>query len=343
MPVGHHPDSMAPMDTGFLKPFVVAAIRTLHEFCGIDATLKAVVATTIDSPRYPVDIAGVIGITGKTFRGAMAISFPKETFLFVMNKMLKENHTELTQDLEDGAAEFSNVIFGQAKAVLNQAGQQIKMAIPSVIKGMELESGCPTSTNGDLVILMTEAGPLYIEFAGEDVEHQAHHPAPTGAAVPKLDAHVLMSFVEGIRKTMETQCFVHPAAGTPFFKKPDSDFRFEVGGLVGVTGAAFSGAFSICFEKSVFLLLVENMTGEKCTEVTREIEDAAAELVNIVFGSAKHVLNAEGYALRTAIPTIIRGKNVQSIYPSQRQPIVVPFSLGGGQFWVEFAFEAVQH
>lgn len=335
---------MSTIDTGFLKPFVIGAIRTLKDFCGIDATLQSL-GPSAESAQHQVDIAGVIGITGKAFRGAMTISFEKRTFLAIMNKMLNENYTELTSELEDGAAELSNVIFGQAKSALNQAGHQIKMAIPSVMKGEQLESGCPTSTKGDLVILTTSDGPIYIEFAGESETVQAPTnvgPIRDGSA-PKLDAHVLMSFVDGIRKTLQTQCNATATAGSPFFKKPESDFSFDVGGIVGFTGAAFGGTLSICFEEKVFLKIVENLTGEKHASVSKDIEDAAAELVSIVFGTSKAILNSEGYALRGAIPTIVRGKKVHSLYPAQRPPIVLPFQLFEGMFWVEFAFENIKH
>lgn len=334
-----------PIDKSFLKPFIVGAIRTVKDLSGVDVQFETMGPSASFTERYRVDIAGVIGITGNRFKGAMTLCFPKEVFLLIMNKMLGENHTELNHELEDGAAELSNIIFGQAKAALNQAGHQIKMAIPSVIRGERLESGCPTSTSGDLVILKTPAGPFIIEFAGalmdEDrAEALALAQTKRGKEIPKLDAQVLLHFVNGIQKTLRVQCNVEPIPGKPYPRKGlEGGFTFQIGGIIGITSASFGGTFSICFEKDVFLQLVYNLTGEQFTEITKDIEDAAAEIVNICFGTAKKLLNADGYVVQSAIPTIVRGINLHSAHPANKPPIVMPFSVFNGFFWVEFAFE----
>ena len=109
--------------------------------------------------------------------------------------------------------------------------------------------------------------------------------------------------------------------------------------MIGITGAAFGGNFSICFEEAVFMKVLEGMFGEPVTKIEPGMDDAAAEIVNMVFGVAKQVLNEKGYALQMAIPTIISGKGLQSLYPARKPPIVIPFQLYGGHFWVEFAFD----
>ncbi len=81
------------------------------------------------------DISGVIGLTGEQMNGTVVITFPEETFLKLMSKMLGEEFTELNPDLHDGAAEFTNMIFGKAKVELNEKGYGFKMAIPSIVTG----------------------------------------------------------------------------------------------------------------------------------------------------------------------------------------------------------------
>ena len=333
------------LENTFLTPFIEASVKTLQELCKTETKLEKM-GPRDSMPPFSASIAGVIGITGKKFQGAMSLSFPKSVFITLMNRMLSEENTEITADLTDGAAELSNIIFGHAKMALNEAGAEIKMALPSVLQGEELQSRSGAIQSSTVILLTTSAGPVCIEFTGRVIS--ATEPTddtskkiqtPLMETLPKLDAHVLMSFIEGIRKTYKLQCGAVPVAGSPYLKNSREPYRFEIGGVLGITGSTFSGTFAMCYEKAVFLKVLERIFGEPITEITKDVEDGAAELVNIVFGVAKQILNEEGHALRMAIPTIVRGKSVTSQFPGQKPPIVVPFELFGGHFWVEFAFD----
>lgn len=329
---------MTQLDAAFLDPFIAATLRTLKVQCNTEAAIETMGgAGTV--PRIPVVIAGVIGITGRTYQGAMSLSFTREAFLHLMGQMLQEELTDITPELADGAAELSNIIFGHAKLALNASGHDIRMALPSVLKADELSSGAPMNTDATAILLRTPAGPLVIEFAGRsiDEDRKAAEAPKSGQGMPRLDAHVLMSFVNGFRQTFRVQCGVEAVALTPFLKTAENIYPFELGSVMGITGAAFGGTIAICFQKQVFLSVLERMLGEKVQEISAEYEDAATEIMNIAFGVAKQVLNSEGYALRMAIPTVVRGKAVESLYPGRRPPIVLPFRLFEGIFWVEFA------
>lgn len=334
---------MGKINTAFLGPFIGAAMKTVRDMCGMECELE------YQGPRdrttkKVVDIAGTIGLTGRDFRGAMIVSFPKATFLSLMARLLKERHREITPELEDGAAELTNIIFGLAKTHLNQAGHQFSMAIPSVLRGDELETNISASfTEGQTVIISTFSGPFYIEFAGEEVKETPADASAANRTIPKLDGTVLMSFVEGVKKTMKIQASEDVIPGSPFFNKTGGEYQFDVGGQLGMNGGSFDGTFGIFFEKDAFLGMVTKLLGEKHQQINADIEDAASEIVNIVFGSSKTVLNQQGFALRTAIPTVVRGKNVHSIHPAKRSPIVLPFQGFGGKFWVEFAFQPTQN
>ncbi|MBL7715606.1 MAG: chemotaxis protein CheX [Bdellovibrionales bacterium] len=334
---------MGKINTAFLGPFIGAAMKTVRDMCGMECELEYQ-GPRDKTTKKPVDIAGTIGLTGKEFRGAMIVSFPKATFLSLMARLLKERHREITPELEDGAAELTNIIFGLAKTHLNQAGHSFSMAIPSVLRGDELETNISASfTDGQTVIISTFSGPFYIEFAGEEIKEVANESSDENKAIPKLDANVLMSFVDGVKKTMKVQAQEDVVPGSPFFNKSGNEYQFEVGGQMGMNGGSFDGTFGIFFEKQTFLGMVAKLLGETPQEIHAGIEDAASEIVNIVFGTSKTVLNQQGFNLRTAIPTIVRGKNVHSIHPAKRSPIVLPFQGFGGKFWVEFAFQPTQN
>lgn len=106
----------------------------------------------------------MIGLVSDVFSGSVVISFPQATFLNVMSRMLGEEFTEITKEIEDGAGEITNIIFGQAKITLNERGYGIKTALPSVVTGQD-HSILQMSTGPRVVVpFETDVGPFFVEI-----------------------------------------------------------------------------------------------------------------------------------------------------------------------------------
>jgi chemotaxis protein CheX len=151
------------MDVRFFKPFVDATIKTLHVQCRVDAVHeKPFLKGTQPQPEY--DLAAVIALTSNAFNGTITLSFPKETFLGVIAGMLGEKHAEITQELEDGAAELLNIIFGQAKLTLTEQGYVVEKAIPTVIRGSHLQTKIITDRPVVVLPFNTSSGKFEIEI-----------------------------------------------------------------------------------------------------------------------------------------------------------------------------------
>lgn len=123
------------LDTNFVNPFLAATLHVLKVQAGIEAIAQKIYLK--EEEKMLGDISGVIGIVSDSFNGSVVISFPEKTFLAVMSGMLGENYTEVSQEIIDGAGEITNMIFGQAKIVLNDQGYGIKTALPSVVTGKD--------------------------------------------------------------------------------------------------------------------------------------------------------------------------------------------------------------
>lgn len=156
---------MAPrkIDVNFINPFLVATIGVLK----IQANVVAKPGQPFkcgSKDRYFGDVSGVIGLVSDAFVGAVVLSFPEKTFLAIMSSMLGEPIQQLTQEIVDGAGELTNIIFGQAKVVLNDQGYGIKTAIPTVVTGSN--HTIQTQTAGPRVALPFEstAGPFTVEI-----------------------------------------------------------------------------------------------------------------------------------------------------------------------------------
>lgn len=157
------PKKPASLDAAFIDPFLRATIKVLD--------LQATTKVTPGKPyvRKPTekllgDISGTIGLTSDTFSGSVVISFPAPTFLKVMSRMLGEEFKELNEDLYDGAGELTNIIFGQAKIVLNEQNYKIQTALPSIIVGSDHSVLSPLKGPRVVVPFESDAGSFAIEI-----------------------------------------------------------------------------------------------------------------------------------------------------------------------------------
>ncbi|MDR3608377.1 MAG: chemotaxis protein CheX [Oligoflexia bacterium] len=154
-----------------------------------------------------------------------------------------------------------------------------------------------------------------------------------------MDALFFKPFVEGTLRTLRVQCNLEAKHEKPFIKGKAPQPQFDIAAVIGVTSSAFNGTITICFPEAVFLQLMSNMLGEKQTEITKDLEDGAAELLNIIFGQAKIVLTGQGYTVEKAIPTVIRGTNLKTSHSADHPVIVLPFKTSAGEFDIEIVTE----
>ncbi len=152
-------------DVKLIKTFVEGAVDTLKIQCSVSSTVGKPYKHSDNVSSLGVDIIGVIGLTCKSFKGSMAICFPLKTYLGVMGGMLGETYTEMNSDIQDGAGELLNIIFGYTKRILNQEGYEIEMAIPSVIYGKNIEVQSDQSTTSVFVPLSTSVGDFYVKVS----------------------------------------------------------------------------------------------------------------------------------------------------------------------------------
>ena len=93
------------------------------------------------------------------------------------------------------------------------------------------------------------------------------------------------------------------------------------------------------FDTPCFLDIVSNMLGETYTEVSDDVVDVAGEICNQVFGVAKKNLNDQGYDIKSAIPTVVNGKQNQIRHLVEGPCITIEFKTSAGRFTVEASFQ----
>ena len=322
----------------FAKAFTDGALKTFKDLCNVDI-IPETVHSESDCPEMLV-ISGLIGITGSKFKGLMNIAFSEIGFLDTMERMIGEKHETISKEIQDGASEFANIIFGQAKKSLNENNHHIKMALPSVIRGEDLN----TPEDPNIItrqLLRLPNGIAFLEVSGMELEPSTETATekPAENTIPKLDGQVLMSFVDAVKQAFSVQCSINPSALQPFKRTPDNGYHFDVGSIIGITGASFRGTLSIAFEEKAYLELYYRMTNERHDLITPEISDAASELINIIYGVTKAKLNEQGHRLQVAMPKLIYGAHMKLSHNSSKPSIALPFDVPNGKMWVEFAFD----
>lgn len=159
--------------------------------------------------------------------------------------------------------------------------------------------------------------------------------------MPELDAMFFKPFVDGTKHILKVSCQLEAIAGKPFFKKKGdkATLDIDIAGVIGLTSSSFTGTITLCFPGPVYLSMMSNMLGEKFTQITDELQDGAAEVLNMIFGHAKVVLNQQGHTIQKAIPTVVRGQKLQTTHLGNSKVIVLPFSTESGEFCIEICAE----
>jgi chemotaxis protein CheX len=152
-----------------------------------------------------------------------------------------------------------------------------------------------------------------------------------------MDVRFINPFLEGTISVLKTMAFVEPKPGKPHLRK-DSKATGDVSGIIGLTGSA-TGSLALSFSEKCILKIVNNMLGEKITEINGDIRDAVGEITNMISGDARKRLEADGFKIIAAIPTVVSGKDHEIRHVLAGASIIIPFEINEGSFVVDVCLE----
>lgn len=157
---------------------------------------------------------------------------------------------------------------------------------------------------------------------------------------PKIDVSFVNPFVEGTVHVLKVQCQTTVSTEKPRLKTPsESAWRTDIAGIIGITSRSFTGSIALCFSEKVFLTIISRMLGESFTELNDELADGAAELLNMIFGHAKKILNERGHTIEKALPSVVRGSGLKLDHSSPQGSIILPFKMEDDFFFMEIGLE----
>ncbi len=166
-------------------------------------------------------------------------------------------------------------------------------------------------------------------------------PSQKVSGTDRLILDFIQPFLQATKKTFEVQCKTKIEPERPFLKSKPAQ-GVAIAGLLSLASNGQAGSFALCMSEGVFLSVYENMFGEKLASITPEIEDAAGEIVNIIYGQAKIELNTKGYTFDRALPTVMRGEGITVRQSGPSPAVVIPFKTPAGSFHIEIEFDRSQ-
>lgn len=153
-----------------------------------------------------------------------------------------------------------------------------------------------------------------------------------------MDVRLINPFVNAVFSTLETMVGISPERDELYLK----DNPLTQGDVTGIIGFAESGVFgsvALTFPTSTLLYIYGLMMNERVTKISREVQDLAGELTNIVAGVAKQELSKDGMNFHISIPTIVAGKNHSIRHQMNIPVLVVPMKLKDRPFILEVAIK----
>ena len=194
--------------------------------------------------------------------------------------------------------------------------------------------------DSELVVQFKMAGISDVLNVTDDLESYLKK---NGQKKSGLDVQMINPFLEATLMTLEQTANVKCEAQKPQLIHIDEKSRTDdisIAGVISLTTEQFNGSIALAFPETVFLKIYESMVGEKVEKINSEIEDAAGELLNIIYGSAKTKLNDTGnFKLVPALPTILSGEKINIRQTTYQKVIVLPFMTEFGLFRVEISFD----
>jgi chemotaxis protein CheX len=124
------------MDVKYVNPFVAATRAVFKTMLGIDVSM--------DKPRIKGDkmafgdVTGVMGLVGDK-KGTVSISFTQKGALFAYKTLVGDDGNGMSPEVIDAIGELTNIISGQARKELENAGINLKASIPTVVVGKEVQ------------------------------------------------------------------------------------------------------------------------------------------------------------------------------------------------------------
>jgi len=156
----------------------------------------------------------------------------------------------------------------------------------------------------------------------------------------KLDVDFINPFIDSAMKTLNGLCGVSNIVAQKPYLLGEEKLEIDISGTLAIVSPYFRGSIAISFDDDVYKLIISKMLEENVGDIDLDNQDGAAEIINIIFGQTKAVLNQRGYSLDRAIPSVLRGRGHKVLNNNKIPILLVPFHSDLGNFWIQICVKA---
>lgn len=155
----------------------------------------------------------------------------------------------------------------------------------------------------------------------------------------RLDVDFINPFIDSAIDTLKVMCKAEQLEHKDtYLLGKEEELEIDISGVLDITCPYFKGTIAISFSNEVYEKLVNSMLkGDDSINVS--LEDAASEMINIIYGKTKADLNGAGYSLSRAIPKVLRGKS-HKITTLNTPILILPFKSLSGDFMIQISVKA---
>ncbi len=229
---------------------------------------------------------------------------------------MKPDEVDLGTDVRDLLAEITNIVGGNLKSALNDAGHACVLSTPAITHGTDFTIRSLNMDRFERCVFRKDAHILIVEVAlktAEGADSDLDFSTPDAMSrmpnvdLEKLNALDYRSKVSGsVIDVFETMFSVNLAAATTVSEK-------SITGVRNVSSVSFAGdatgIVSIHVGTELSRRMAANMLGMEPEEIQggSEIEDMLGELSNIVGGGLKSALTDTGLRCALSTPSFTTG------------------------------------
>ncbi len=150
-----------------------------------------------------------------------------------------------------------------------------------------------------------------------------------------FDVKLLNPILAATIKVIKVQAGIEVSSGGIFIKKSSDPLAGEISGIIALFSPNSKALVILTFPKLSLLNIVSKILGEECIQLTPEVENSAADMLNLIFDQAKMNMNQEGLEIKTAVSGILSGTTTPSLDTNRSLRFAIPFSHALGNFAIE--------
>lgn len=152
------------MQRNYLQPVIQSTQKIFQQL--LNLSVHPVQPSEEEKKIESYKVSGIIHFTNGV-KGSLIVSFPEQTALQLVGKLLaEESHEEIDPAIIiDGIGEITNLICGNSKAGMKQFGWKLELSLPHVVIGDDYCIRRPRDVLSLVSLFESELGNFLIELS----------------------------------------------------------------------------------------------------------------------------------------------------------------------------------